>query len=100
MWGHHVHEPSRLQRGTRRIPCNGKPTEIDGGEIIAQFKKAILPTDTADILPRERDLLEMETLSWSSEDVGFAACRHSHTPLPYAWHPKIIRTIFGVPCVL
>lgn len=70
MWGHHVHEAVKAAGETETgMTVHWVSREIDGGEIIAQFKTAILPTDTADDIAAKEHLLEMEHFPKVIEDV-------------------------------
>ncbi len=70
MWGHHVHEAVKAAGEVETgMTVHWVSREIDGGEIIAQFKTAILPTDTADDIAAKEHLLEMEHFPKVIEDV-------------------------------
>lgn len=70
MWGHHVHEAVKAAgEAETGMTVHWVSREIDGGEIIAQFKTAILPTDTADDIAAKEHLLEMEHFPKVIEDV-------------------------------
>lgn len=70
MWGHHVHEAVKAAGEVETgMTVHWVSREIDGGEIIAQFKTAILPTDTADDIAAKEHLLEMEYFPKVIEDV-------------------------------
>lgn len=70
MWGHHVHEAVKAAgEAETGMTVHWVSREIDGGEIIAQFKTAILPTDTADDIAAKEHLLEMEYFPKVIEDV-------------------------------
>ena len=61
MWGHHVHEAVKAagERETGMTVHYVSPV-CDGGEIIAQFRTDILPTDSAEDIAEKEHVLEME----------------------------------------
>ena len=61
MWGHHVHEAVKAAGDTETGMTVHYVTPVcDGGDIIAQFRVALLPTDTVDDIAQKEHLLEME----------------------------------------
>lgn len=61
MWGHHVHEAVKACGDTETGMTVHYVTPVcDGGEIIAQFSVALLPTDTVDDISAKEHQLEME----------------------------------------
>ena len=61
MWGHHVHEAVKAAGETETgMTVHWVSTEIDGGEIIAQFKTPITPYDTPDDIAAKEHELEMK----------------------------------------
>ena len=61
MWGHHVHEAVKEAGETETGMTVHWVTPIcDSGEIIAQFRVALSPDDTADDIAAKEHLLEME----------------------------------------
>jgi len=60
MWGHHVHEAVKAAGETETGMTVHYVTPVcDGGEIIAQFRTPLLPTDTVDDIAEKEHLLEM-----------------------------------------
>ena len=61
MWGHHVHEAVKAagEKETGMTVHYVTPV-CDSGEIIAQFRIALSPDDTADDIARKEHQLEME----------------------------------------
>jgi phosphoribosylglycinamide formyltransferase-1 len=61
MWGHHVHEAVKAagEKETGMTVHYVTPV-CDSGEIIAQFRVALSPDDTADDIAAKEHLLEME----------------------------------------
>jgi phosphoribosylglycinamide formyltransferase-1 len=61
MWGHHVHEAVKAagEKETGMTVHYVTPV-CDSGEIIAQFRVALSPDDTADDIARKEHQLEME----------------------------------------
>ena len=61
MWGHHVHEAVKAAGETETGMTVHYVTPVcDSGEIIAQYKTALSPTDTADdIAEKEHHILEI-----------------------------------------
>ncbi len=61
MWGHHVHEAVKAAGETETGMTVHYVTPIcDSGEIIAQFRVALSPDNTADDIAAKEHLLEME----------------------------------------
>ena len=61
MWGHHVHEAVKAAGEKETGMTVHYVTPIcDSGEIIAQFRVALSPDDTADDIAAKEHLLEME----------------------------------------
>ena len=61
MWGHHVHEAVKAAGETETGMTVHYVTPLcDSGEIIAQFRTALSPTDTADDIAEKERRLEME----------------------------------------
>lgn len=60
MWGHHVHEAVKAAGETESGMTVHFVTPVcDGGDIIAQFKVALSPDDTADDIADKEHVLEM-----------------------------------------
>ena len=61
MWGHHVHEAVKAaaERETGMTVHYVSPV-CDGGDIIAQFRVALSPTDSVDDIAEKEHQLEME----------------------------------------
>lgn len=61
MWGHHVHEAVKAAGDTETgMTIHWVTPVCDGGEIIAQYKVALSPEDTADDIAQKEHLLEMK----------------------------------------
>ncbi|MES5005957.1 phosphoribosylglycinamide formyltransferase [Prevotella disiens] len=61
MYGHHVHEAVRKANETETgMTVHWVSNVCDGGEIIAQFRTPITPTDTPDDIADKEHVLEME----------------------------------------
>ena len=61
MWGHHVHEAVKAAGETETGMTVHYVTPVcDSGEIIAQYRVAISPDDTADDIAEKEHQLEME----------------------------------------
>ncbi len=61
MWGHHVHEAVKANGESETgMTVHRVSAEIDGGEIIAQFRTEILPDDTAEDIAEKEHILEMK----------------------------------------
>lgn len=70
MWGHHVHEAVKAAGETETGMTIHYVTPVcDSGEIIAQFKVAILPSDSADDIAAKEHKLEMEYFPKIVEEV-------------------------------
>ncbi|MBM6993900.1 MAG: phosphoribosylglycinamide formyltransferase [Prevotella sp.] len=70
MWGHHVHEAVKAAGETETgMTVHWVSREIDGGEIIAQFKTALTPDDTPDDIADKEHVLEMEHFPRVIEEV-------------------------------
>lgn len=60
MWGHHVHEAVKAAGETETGMTVHYVTPVcDSGEIIAQYRTALLPTDSADDIAAKEHELEM-----------------------------------------
>ena len=78
MWGHHVHEAVKAAGETETGMTVHYVTPVcDGGEIIAQFRVALSPTDTADDIAEKEHQLEMTYFPQVIEQL-----LNSLTPLP------------------
>jgi len=63
MWGHHVHEAVYAARETETgITVHYVSPVCDGGDIIAQFRVPLAPTDTPDDIAAKVHELEMQHL--------------------------------------
>ena len=61
MWGHHVHEAVKAAGEKETgMTVHYVSSVCDGGEIIAQFKTPLSPTDTPDDIADKEHVLEME----------------------------------------
>jgi len=61
MWGHHVHEAVKAAGETETGMTVHYVTPVcDAGEIIAQYRCALSPEDTADDIAQKEHLLEMK----------------------------------------
>ena len=61
MWGHHVHEAVKAAGETETGMTVHYVTPVcDSGEMIAQYKVALSPTDTAEDIAEKEHQLEME----------------------------------------
>lgn len=61
MWGHHVHEAVKAAGDAETgMTVHYVSNVCDGGEIIAQFRTPLSPTDTADDIAAKEHILEME----------------------------------------
>ena len=61
MWGHHVHEAVKAAGETETgMTVHYVSPVCDGGEIIAQFRTALSPTDTVDDIAEKEHQLEMQ----------------------------------------
>lgn len=70
MWGHHVHEAVKASGETKTgMTVHWVSSEIDGGEIIAQFETPLSPDDTPEEIAEKEHLLEMKYFPGVIEDV-------------------------------
>ena len=70
MWGHHVHEAVKAAGETETgITVHYVSPVCDGGEIIAQHRVALLPTDTVDDIAAKEHQLEMKYFPGIVEEV-------------------------------
>lgn len=70
MWGHHVHEAVKAAGETETgMTVHWVSAEIDGGEIIAQYKTPLAPTDTPDDIAAKEHQLEMQYFPKVIEEV-------------------------------
>ena len=61
MYGHHVHEAVKAAGETETgMTVHWVTSEVDGGDIIAQFSTPISPDDTPDDIAAKEHVLEME----------------------------------------
>jgi len=61
MWGHHVHEAVKASGETETgMTVHWVTSVCDGGEIIAQYRVALSPEDTADDIADKEHVLEMK----------------------------------------
>ena len=61
MYGHHVHEAVKAAGETETgMTVHWVTREVDGGDIIAQFRTPLEPTDTPDDIAAREHVLEME----------------------------------------
>ena len=61
MWGHHVHEAVKAAGETETgMTVHYVSNVCDGGEIIAQYRVALSPEDSADDIAEKEHKLEME----------------------------------------
>lgn len=61
MWGHHVHEAVKAAGETETgMTVHYVSSVCDGGEIIAQYRVPLAPTDTADDIAEKEHELEMK----------------------------------------
>lgn len=61
MWGHHVHEAVKAAGETETgMTVHYVSNVCDGGEIIAQYRVALSPEDSADDIAQKEHQLEME----------------------------------------
>ena len=61
MWGHHVHEAVKAAGETETgMTVHYVTTVCDGGEIIAQYRVALSPDDSADDIARKENQLELK----------------------------------------
>ncbi len=79
MWGHHVHEAVKAAGEKETgMTVHWVTHEIDGGEIIAQFRTPISPDDTPDDIAAKEHVLEMKHFPGVIEEV----IRKQNTNLP------------------
>lgn len=70
MWGHHVHEAVKAAGETETGMTVHYVTPVcDGGEIIAQFRVPLSPSDTVDDIAEKEHQLEMKHFPKIVEDV-------------------------------
>ena len=70
MWGHHVHEAVKAAGETETgMTVHWVTPVCDSGEIIAQYKVAISPNDTADDIAEKEHQLEMKYFPKVVEEV-------------------------------
>jgi len=75
MWGHHVHEAVKAAGETETGMTVHYVTPVcDGGEIIAQFRVPLSPSDTADDIAEKEHRLEMEHFPRVVEQVVLQQC--------------------------
>ena len=61
MWGHHVHEAVKAAGEKETgMTVHWVSSEIDGGEIIAQYKTPLSPDDNPDNIAEKEHVLEMK----------------------------------------
>ncbi len=61
MYGHHVHEAVKAAGETETgFTVHWVSSVCDGGEMIAQYRTPLLPTDTADDIAEKEHVLEMK----------------------------------------
>ena len=61
MWGHHVHEAVKAAgEAETGMTVHYVSPVCDGGEIIAQFRTPLTPTDSAEDIAEKEHLLEMQ----------------------------------------
>ena len=70
MWGHHVHEAVKAAGETETgMTVHWVTPECDAGEIIAQYRVALSPDDTVEIIAEKEHILEMEYFPKVVEDI-------------------------------
>jgi phosphoribosylglycinamide formyltransferase-1 len=70
MWGHHVHEAVKAAGETETgMTVHWVTPVCDGGDIIAQYKVALSPDDTADDIAEKEHQLEMKYFPKVVEDI-------------------------------
>lgn len=75
MWGHHVHEAVKAAGETETGMTVHYVTPVcDAGEIIAQYRVALSPDDTADDIAEKEHQLEMKYFPGIVEQVLRKAC--------------------------
>lgn len=61
MWGHHVHEAVKAAGETETgMTVHWVTPVCDGGDIIAQYRVALSPEDSADVISEKEHVLEMK----------------------------------------
>lgn len=61
MWGHHVHEAVKAAGEKETgMTVHYVSSVCDGGDIIAQFRVSLLPSDTAEEIAGKEHQLEMD----------------------------------------
>lgn len=70
MYGHHVHEAVKAAGETETgMTVHWVSSDVDGGEIIAQFSTPISPEDTPDDIAAKEHVLEMRHFPKVIEDI-------------------------------
>ena len=70
MWGHHVHEAVKAAGETETgMTVHWVTPVCDGGEIIAQYRTPLLPTDSVDDIAEKEHQLEMKYFPLVVEEV-------------------------------
>jgi phosphoribosylglycinamide formyltransferase-1 len=70
MWGHHVHEAVKAAGETETgMTVHWVTPVCDAGEIIAQYRVALSPDDTVEIIAEKEHMLEMEHFPQVVEDI-------------------------------
>ena len=70
MWGHHVHEAVKAAGETETgMTVHWVTPVCDGGDIIAQYKVALSPDDTAEEIAEKEHQLEMKYFPKVVEDI-------------------------------
>uniref|UniRef100_A0AB33ILD2 Phosphoribosylglycinamide formyltransferase n=1 Tax=Prevotella sp. GTC17253 TaxID=3236793 RepID=A0AB33ILD2_9BACT len=70
MYGRHVHEAVKAAGETETgMTVHWVSNECDGGEILAQYKTPLLPTDTPDDIAAKEQLLEQEYFPQAIEKI-------------------------------
>ena len=70
MWGHHVHEAVKAVRETETgMTVHWVTPVCDSGEIIAQYKVALSPDDSVEIIAEKEHQLEMKYFPKVVEDI-------------------------------
>ncbi|MBO4550920.1 MAG: phosphoribosylglycinamide formyltransferase [Bacteroidaceae bacterium] len=73
MWGHHVHEAVKAAGETETgMTVHYVSPVCDGGEIIAQFRTSLSPTDSVDDIAEKEHQLEMQYFPGVVESVILA----------------------------
>ncbi len=77
MWGHHVHEAVKAAGETETgMTVHWVTPVCDGGDIIAQFRVALSPDDTADDIAAKEHVLEMQHFPRVVENVIMQECNN------------------------